>query len=147
MLAMPGYTYNNSKHSSTKNSPFYANHSFEPWMNWPTAIQFKHPASELFGHYINEVHRKPRERPEESVHRMKKYHNKKRKSIEPFKQGELVMLDGRNIWAKHRCKKLEDTMLGPFEVVSVGSNLMYPTLQQPHAWKIHSVFNIDLFEQ
>jgi len=66
-------------------------------MNWPTAIQFKNPESDLYGHYINVVYRKLRERPEESVLRVKKYYNKKRKSIEPFKQGEFVMLNGRNI--------------------------------------------------
>jgi len=40
MLAMAEYAYNNSKHSSTKISPFYANYGFEPRTNWPTEIQF-----------------------------------------------------------------------------------------------------------
>lgn len=43
--------------------------------------------------------------------------------MEPLKKRELGLLNGRNIQGKHRCKKLEDTMLGPFEVLLVGSKL------------------------
>jgi len=57
------------------------------------------------------------------------------------------MLNGRNIWGKHWCKKLEDKMLGPFEVVSVGSNLRYCKLNLRDSWKIHSVFTINLLER
>jgi len=48
MLAMAEYAYNNSKHSSTKIPPFYTNYGFEPRTTWPTEIQFKNPASELY---------------------------------------------------------------------------------------------------
>jgi hypothetical protein len=78
---------------------------------------------------------------------MKKNYNKQRMNIEPLKKGELVMLNGRNIRAKHRCKKLEDKMLGPFRVLGVGSNLPYCKLELPDSWKIHPVFNIDLLER
>jgi len=57
------------------------------------------------------------------------------------------MINGRNIWRKHWCKKLEDKMLRPFEVVSVGSNLRYCKLKLPDSWKIHSVFTINLLER
>jgi hypothetical protein len=67
--------------------------------------------------------------------------------MEPLKKGELVLLSGRNIWAKDRCKNLEDKMLGPFEVLLVGSNNRYSKLKLPDSWKIHPVFIIDLLEQ
>jgi len=57
------------------------------------------------------------------------------------------MLNGRNIRAKHRCRKLEDKMFGPFEILSVGKNQRYCKLSLPDSWKIHPVFNIDLLEQ
>jgi len=63
--------------------------------------------------------------------------------METLKKGELVLLNGRNIRAKHRCKKLEDMMLGPFEVILVGSNNRYCTGKLPEHWKLHPVFNID----
>jgi len=71
----------------------------------------------------------------------------RRKSIVPIKKGEMVMLNRRNIRAKHRCKKLEDKMLGPFKVLSVGSNQCCCKFRLPYSWKIHLVFNIDLLER
>jgi hypothetical protein len=67
--------------------------------------------------------------------------------MELLKKGELVLLNGRNIRAKHRCKKLEDKMLGPFEVVSVRRNNRYCKLKLPDHWKLQPVFNIDLLER
>jgi len=101
----------------------------------------------MYGHYMTEVHKQLKDRLEVAVETMKKHYNKKRKEIVPFKKGELVLLNGRNIRAKHRCKKLEDKMLGPFEILSVGSNNRYCKLKLPEHWKLHSVFNIDLLER
>jgi hypothetical protein len=147
MLAMAEYAYNNSKHSATKISPFHANYGLEPRTTWPTEIQFQNPASEMYGLYMTDVHWKLKEQLTESVDLMKKYYNKKRKEMESLKKGELVMLNGRNIRAKHRCKKLEDKMLGPFEVMSVGRNNRYCKLRLPDHWKLHPVFNIDWLER
>jgi len=147
MLAMAEYAYNNSKHSTTKISPFYANYGFEARASWPTEIQFRNPASEMYGHYMTGVHKQLKDRLEVAVEAMKKNYNKKRKEVAPFKKGELVLLNGRNIRAKHRCKKLEDKMLGPFEIISVGSNNRYCKLKLPEHWKLHPVFNIDLLER
>jgi hypothetical protein len=147
MLAMAEYAYNNSKHSVTKISPFYPNYGFEARTSWPTEIQFRNPASEMYGHYMTEVHKRLKERLEDAVEAMKKHYNKRRKEVVPFNKGELVLLNGRNIRAKHRCKMLEDKMLGPFEILSVGSNNRYCNLKLPEHWKLHPVFNIDLLER
>jgi len=147
MRAMAEYAYNNSKHSSTKISPFYANYGFKPRTKWPTEIQFRNPESELYGYYMTGIHTKLEERLSEAMELMKNSYNKKRKSIEPFKKGELVMLNGRNIRANHRCRKLEDMMFGPFKILSVGGNQRYCKLRLPDSWKIHPVFNIDLLER
>jgi len=78
---------------------------------------------------------------------MRTHYNKRRKEVIPFKKGEFVLLNGRNIRTKHHCKKLEDKMLGPFEILSVGSNNRYCKLKLPEHWKLHPVFNIDLLER
>jgi hypothetical protein len=146
ILAMADYAYNSSKHSVTKISPFYAKYGFEARTSWPTEIQFRNPASEMYGHYMTEVHKRPEERLGDAVEAMKKHYNKKRKDVVPFRKGELVLLNGRNIRAKHRCKKLGDKILGPVEILSLGSNNRHCKLKLPEHWKLHPVFNIHLLE-
>jgi hypothetical protein len=67
ILSMAEYVYNNSKHSATKISPFYANYRFEPRTTWPTEIQFRNPAAEMYGHYMPGVHQTLKKRLEEAV--------------------------------------------------------------------------------
>jgi hypothetical protein len=98
-------------------SPFYPNYGFEPRTNWPTVIQFSNPASEFSGHYMSAVHSKLSKLLEQSIEAMQKYYNKERKSVKLFKKRELVMLNGRNIRAKHCSKKLQDEMYWPFVVI------------------------------
>lgn len=57
------------------------------------------------------------------------------------------MLNAPNICAKHRCKKLVNKMLEPFEVLSDRSKLPYCKLKLLDSWKIHPVFTMDLHEQ
>jgi len=121
-LAMADFDYNNPKHSSTNIAPFHANYGSEPQTNWRTEILFRNPDLELYCHYMSSVHLKLSKQLEQSIEVMRKYYDRKRKSIEPFKKGELVMLNGKNIWAKHCCKKLEDKMYGPFEVIATARN-------------------------
>jgi hypothetical protein len=71
---------------------------------------------------MTSVHSKLSDQLMVSIEAMCKYYDKKRKSIEPFAKGDLVMLNGKNIRAKHRCKKLEEKMYRPFEVINTGSN-------------------------
>jgi hypothetical protein len=114
MVAIAEYAYKNFKHSATKISTYYANSGSEPRTTSRTEIQFENPASQIHKHYMMAVHQRLRERLMESVELMRKYYNKKRMAIQPIKKGELVLLKGRNIRAKHRCKQLEDKTLGRF---------------------------------
>jgi hypothetical protein len=70
-----------------------------------------------------------------------------RRSIEKFKKGKLEMLDGKNIRSKGRCRKLDDKMYGPFQILSVGHNDRYCKLELPAAWTIYPTFNISLLER
>jgi hypothetical protein len=83
----------------------------------------------------------------QSIEAMTKYYEKMRKSIEPFKTEELVMVNGKNTHTKHQCKKLEDKMNGPSEVIDAGENERYCRVKLPDSWKIHPTFNITLLER
>jgi hypothetical protein len=94
MLRIPEYAYNNSKYSSTKISPFNATYQFDLDTNCPTDVQFRSPASELYGQYLTSVHSNLSKQLEQSVVAMKKYYDMKWKSRQPIRKGELVMRNG-----------------------------------------------------
>jgi hypothetical protein len=96
---------------------------------------------------MTSIYDRLKERLSEARNSMAKYYNKKRRNIPGFKKRDLVMLNGKNIRCKGRCRKLEDKMYGPFEVISEGHNGRYCTLRLPDSWKIHPVFNIALLER
>ena len=146
MLPMAEYAYNNPKHSATKITPFYANYGYEPRSSWPTEVQFRNPASGMYGHYMTSVYDKLRNQLEEVRETMSKYYNKKWKSIERFTKEDLEMLNGKNIRSKSRCKMSEDEVYGPFKILSVGHNGRYYKLELPTSWKIDPTFNISLLE-
>jgi hypothetical protein len=93
MLAMAKYAYNNSKHSATKITPFYANYGYKPRTNWRTEIQFKNPGSNLYAYYMVNVHWKSVDQLETSQKKMGEYYNRKRKPAPQHKVNDWVMLD------------------------------------------------------
>lgn len=144
VLAIDEYVNNNSKHSRTKISALYANYGFKPRRNWPTVIPFRNPASELSGYYKNLVHSKLSKQLEKYLEAMRRYYDTKRKLIESSNKSEMVMHNGKNIQAQHRCKKFKDKMQMPFDVMAVGQNGRYCPVKLPESWRIHPTIKIAL---
>jgi hypothetical protein len=63
----------------------------------------------------------------------------------PFKLGDMVWLDTRNIKTNHH-KKIGPKREGPFEITRVIGPVTYQ-LKLPKTWKIHNVFHATLLRQ
>ena len=63
----------------------------------------------------------------------------------PFKQGDKVWLDTRNIKMNYH-KKIGPKREGPFEIVKVIGPVTY-RLKLPSTWKIHPMFHATLLRQ
>ena len=61
----------------------------------------------------------------------------------PWKVGDKVWLEGRNLRLHYPTKKLAPQQEGPFKISHVISPLAY-RLQLPPTWKIHDVFHASL---
>jgi hypothetical protein len=145
LLPTAEFAYNNTSSSSSRVSPFYANYGFHPSANNPPRRGPRHPASELYSHWMTNLYEETRELLGLSQERMKKYSDKKRKDSPPFEQGQLVMLNGKNVKTRRPSKKLDHKLLGPFQVDKVIS----PTavrLKLPSKWRIHNTFHVSLIE-
>jgi len=61
----------------------------------------------------------------------------------PWKVGDRVWLDSRNLKLQIPSRKLSPRRTGPFEITKVVSSLAYQ-LKLPSQWKIHNVFHASL---
>ena len=61
----------------------------------------------------------------------------------PWKVGDKVWLEGKNLQLRYPTKKLALRREGPFEISQVVSSLAYH-LCLPPTWKIHDVFHASL---
>ena len=65
------------------------------------------------------------------------------KTWKPFKLGDQVWLDARNLKLSYRSKKMQPKKLGPFKITELIGPRAY-RLELPKGWKIHNVFHISL---
>ena len=63
----------------------------------------------------------------------------------PFKLGNRVWLDTRNLKTNHH-KKIGPKREGPFEIIKVMGPITYQ-LNLPKTWKIHNAFHVTLLRQ
>ena len=61
--------------------------------------------------------------------------------LPPFKKGDQVWLDGKNIHTDHSSEKLRSKHVGPFEIINTIGTVNFK-LKLPKSWKrIHNVFH------
>src|SRR5712675_3630089 len=70
-------------------------------------------------------------------------------TFRPYKEGEQVWLDARNLCTTHPTHKLRPKQYGPFTITKILSHVAYQ-LELPPTWKIHNVFHasyLSLFKE
>ena len=74
---------------------------------------------------------------------MGNYYNKKHLEHPTFEEGDLVMLDGRNIRTKRPSKQLAPKKYGPFKILKKIGTMTY-RLELHSRWRIHKVFHVSV---
>ena len=78
---------------------------------------------------------------------MGSYYDKSKKTAPPFKAGDLVILNGKNVRIRRAAKKLDANQFGPFKVVNhVDRSGLSVELELPTRWRVHNVFHTSLSE-
>ena len=94
---------------------------------------------------MESVHAKAKENLETARKALGNYYDRKRIEAPSFKEGDLVMLDGRNIRTKRPSKKLAPKNYGPFKILKKIGTRAYKLELHPR-WRIHDVFHVSLLE-
>ncbi|MBW0542973.1 hypothetical protein O181_082688 [Austropuccinia psidii MF-1] len=143
-LPLAEFSYNNSDHSSTKQSPFFTVYGRDPHFD-SVHINQDTPAGNL-STKIQSVQQDVKRELEVSINRFKRYADKSRASPPIFNPGDMVWLSSKNIKSTRPTKKLSERWLGPFPILKKVSTHAYH-LKLPSQWKsIHPVFHISLLE-
>ena len=140
---MAEFAYNNSPHTSTGVTPFYANYGFEP--TTPISMHSPEDSSSEASKYLQNIKDTwdyITQQVEHSKQLQAEQANKTRRDLQ-FKVGDKVKLDTSDLkMADQPSRKLRDRYIGPLTVSKVITPVAYK-LQLPISMsRVHPVFHI-----
>jgi hypothetical protein len=143
LLPLAEFSYNNSDHASTKQSPFLANYGYHPTMDFCLPNdQPPNDRTQTLKETINIL----TENIQKAQDAYTSQANKKRKPAPELKIGSKVWLRTTNIRTNRPSKKFDYRKLGPFKVIEKINPVCYRILL-PDTMRIHNVFHTSLLEE
>ncbi len=148
-LPMAEFADNNALSSATSLTPFFMNKGFHPRMSFdPDTTEYGSIRERLQADRAKDISEQmdktltfAREALAKTREQMVNQANKHRKEVN-YETGSKMFLDERNIVTARSSKKLNDKMLGPFQITEpVGSSYK---LELPETMRIHDVFHSGL---
>jgi hypothetical protein len=137
---MAEFVYNNTIHTSTGVSPFYANYGYHPNAGQAVTRVSNVESAEEFAKRMEYVKTECQAALQHSKDLMKKYFDRHRNQAIEYHSGSKVWLESVNLQTGRPLRKLSDKRVGPFEVVEKVGRAAY-RLKVPNHWKVHLVFN------
>ncbi|MBW0516280.1 hypothetical protein O181_055995 [Austropuccinia psidii MF-1] len=143
-LPVAEFAYNNTDHSSTKQSPFFTVYGRDPQSD--SAHITQDTLAGKLSTKIQIVKQDVKRKLEVAINLFKRYADKSRASPPVFNPGDMVWLSSKIIKSTRPTKKLSERWAGPFPILKKVSTYAYH-LKLPSQWKsIHPVFHISLAE-
>ncbi|MBW0467181.1 hypothetical protein O181_006896 [Austropuccinia psidii MF-1] len=143
-LPLAEFAYNNEKHSSTKQSPFFT--IYERNLSFYSIHISQDSTVGKLATKLQSVQQVVKEELESAVRRLKMYADRNRTIPPDFQPGDKVWLASRNIKTTRPTKKLSERWLVPFEVLKKAGSHAYH-LKFPFQLKsILPVFHFSLIE-
>ena len=144
-LPLAEFAYNNSPHSSTTMSPFFANKGFHPTLDIEiTGITDKQASVAVSR--LNDLHQHAKEEIAKAIEHFKSNADRRRLSAPDYRVGDLVMLSTKNIRTTRPTKKFSEKRLGPFKILQVVSPLAMKLDLPKDMSALHPVFHVSLLE-
>ena len=147
LLNQAEFSYNNSLHSTTRTTPFYANYGYHPSPYSDPNQNHNLQTTSMEEHLekIKQAHIEINKSLQHTQAVYTKYYNKKSQP-RSFSIGDHVILFTKNLTTWRPSKKLNDKFIGPFEIIATWGSNTY-TLCLPKWYShIHPTFHVSLLE-
>ena len=146
LLPLAEFSYNNSKHSATTLSPFFANYGFHPSMSLlPTDPDSTTPAADSYVKQLQQAQVVLQRELLKARKAMEISANRRRRPAPTLLPGAQVWLLRRNIKTIRPSSKLDVRRLGPYSVIGPVGTSSY-RLDLLGTMRIHPVFHVSLLE-
>ncbi|MBW0478330.1 hypothetical protein O181_018045 [Austropuccinia psidii MF-1] len=122
-LTLPEFAYNNSDHSSKKQSPFFTFYERDPQFDSAHITQDT-PSGKLLKR-IQSVQQDVKRELQVAINRFKRYADRSRASPPVFNPSEMVWLSSKNIKSTRPTKKLSERRLGTFRILKKAGTHAY----------------------
>jgi hypothetical protein len=145
LLPLAEFAYNNTAHSATQVTPFFANKGFHPKLE----VSLTSVASEDAYRQsvdLKDLHQYLRDQISKSITQYTSATTTRRLPIPEFRVGDKVWLDSRNIRTKRPSKKLDHRRLGPYPITAKISSHAFRLGLPLDLRQIHPVFHVSLLE-
>jgi hypothetical protein len=146
LLPMAEFTYNNSVHSSTKLTPFFATRGYHPKFDLENDLSSTE--SVLAGAkiaYLDDLWREMELWIEVARDRAAFYYNARQSPEPEIQVGDRVLVDANFVRDYRKTSKLANKLLGPWEVTEKVGALAY-RVKLPETIKRHPVFHVTQLE-
>lgn len=145
-LPLAEFVYNNTPHSATGVTPFFANKGYHPRLSISFDNLPNH-AAHLAARELKELQTHLRDQISVANEHYSKFADKRRDATPTWSKGDLVWLDTKNIKTKRPMKKLDQLNLGPFPIAERVGTHAYRLELPPSLRYIHDVFHVNLLEK
>lgn len=144
---MAQFAYNNAKHMTMNETPFFANHGYHPILyRIPEKTETVSENAEKIINTLKQLHKQLSRDIDFINLQAAVYYNRHHGEGPTFKRGEKVFLLRRNIKTKRPSQKLDHQKIGPFTIEERTGPVNY-RLKLPESMKrIHPIFHISLLE-
>jgi len=143
LLPLAEFVYNNTSHSATMVTPFFANKGFHPKLEVSLVVS---DTAHQVATDLKELHLYLRDQISRALKQYEVHSASRRLPIPPFQVGDTVWLDAWNIRTTCPSKKLDHCFLGPFPIVEKVSSHMYRLGLSLALSRIHPVFHVSLLQ-